>query len=229
MSYAGYGFALPWSSSIPINGFSITEMPAKADMFEYWNTELEFQLEEMAAYEEAGLAEVIPEATFGAADTAFANMIELQSSMAYESGMAYELPVVAQDAWGLPLMATEAGATEVAALEAGAAEMAALEATAVETAVVGAEVGIGAELATVAAVAPLVAAAVIAVAGIGYLIYELVNSGENSDIQKAVNSPNTAIKVGGKYALTPPTYGPEEYVLPVTAKNFFRFPFKYCK
>lgn len=211
MSYAGFGFALPWSSSIPINGFSITEMPAEADMFEYWNTELEYELEQMAAYEEAGLAEVIPEAAFGAADTALANMMQLQSSMAFE-----QMAVVEADAWGLPLMATEAGAAEAAALEAAA----------VETAVVGAEVGIGAELATVAAVAPLVAAAVIAVAGIGYLIYELVNSGENSDVQKAVNSPNTAIKVGGKYALTPPTFGPEEYVLPVTAKNFFRFPFK---
>jgi hypothetical protein len=212
MSYSGFAYALPWSSSIPINNFSITEMPSEVDMFDYWNSELGYEFEQMAAYEEAGLIEALPESALTAASNALRNMTHLQSSISYG-----DMAVVEMDAWGLPLAATEAGIAETTA---------ALEIAVAETAAVGVSTGIGAELATMMAVAPLVAAAVVAVAGIGYLIYELSNSGENSKVQKDVSGPNLAAKVSGKYALTLPTYGEEEYFLPVTAKDFFVYPFK---
>lgn len=196
MSGASNIFSLfgPWSTSLPINNFSVTEsLPSREYMFDYFAGEFD----ESMAYLDSLL------------DAGYVDTAVLKEAEGYLASMEHFAPLteVAADAYGLPVATA---VSESAVL--GIAESMAL----------GIDSAAAVEVSTIAAAAPVVALAVAVAAGIGVLIYELTNmdSESISKVENQVASEKSSL-LSGPYALTPPAFGHGRVTLPYTLPSNF--------
>lgn len=138
----------PWIGGVPIGGTSIYELPSHEHMFDYWGEEFDLATEEMEIYEQFGF-QLTNEQMLSASDSL--------ANMEFGFNALEPLDVVMMDSFGLPA---------IEAVEVGVSEAAMTSGIALE----------GGEIASLLALSPLVAAAVVAVIGVGYVINELTKS-----------------------------------------------------
>lgn len=184
------GFAPSWYSVEAPNAFSTDLTEALSGQFDYWYAEFEANMANAELFANTG----------GVGMTNYVSAAELALDNAE---LVMRLPAIQ------PIANSVAGAAEgLSALGAEStvpAAAATVEATSVELGLAETST-----LSEMAAVAPVIAGALLAVAGIGWLVYELV---KQEDVGVQVSEKTVPLPFG-PYAVAHPTFGSEERFVP---------------